>query len=83
VRRKIEKNKYYPRIAKKRGMEGVVKVKFKILANGNVSNISVSGSKLFHSSAKEAIKNSFPISVKNIPIALPKDVTLPLHYRIR
>lgn len=83
VRKKIEKHKYYPRIAKKRGMEGVVKVKFTILASGKVSNVSVSGSKMFHSSAKEAVQNAFPISTKNIPITLPKSVTLPLHYRIR
>jgi protein TonB len=83
VRRRIEKHKFYPRIAQKRGVEGIVKVKFTILKNGRVSTISVRGSKMFYKSAKEAVRNAFPISVKNIPIRLPKSVTLPIHYNIR
>lgn len=84
VRRKIEKNKYYPRIAKKRGMEGIVKVRFRILSNGNVSDISVSGPKVFHTSAKEAVNNAFPISIKHMPLSLLEDyVTIPLNYKIR
>ncbi|SFV71630.1 Ferric siderophore transport system, periplasmic binding protein TonB [hydrothermal vent metagenome] len=83
VRAKINKYKYYPRIAKRRGMNGIVKVKFRILANGKVSNISVSGSKIFYNSAKEAVMSAFPMSVKDIPIDLPKNVTIPLHYKIR
>ncbi|MEA1953980.1 MAG: TonB family protein [Campylobacterota bacterium] len=83
VRAKIDRNKSYPKIAKRRGMQGSVKVRFTILRSGKVGNISVSGPKVFHSSAKRAVKKSFPISTKNVPISLPQSVNLTLRYQLR
>jgi len=83
VRQKINRNKSYPRIAKKRGMQGSVKVRFTILRNGNVGHISITGPKVFHTSARRAIKKSFPISTKNIAVSLPKTVNLTLRYQLR
>jgi len=83
IRSKINKNKTYPRIAQRRGMQGSVKVKFTILSNGKVGNISVSGSKVFHKSAKSAVKNAFPISARNAPVSLPMTVNFTLRYQIR
>jgi protein TonB len=68
-------------MAQRRGMQGVVKVRFTILTNGKVGNISVSGPKVFHRSARAAVKGAFPISVKNAPFALPETITLPIHYK--
>lgn len=83
LRTKINKYKSYPRIAKKRGMEGKVKVKFTILQSGKVGNISVSGPKVFHSSARNAVKRAFPINVKNATISLPQSINITLRYQIR
>ena len=83
VRQKINRNKSYPRIARRRGMQGAVKVRFTILANGHVGKISVKGPKVFHTSARRAIEKSFPISTKNIPVSLPKIVNLTLRYQLR
>jgi len=83
LRMKIDQNKFYPRIAKKRAMQGSVKVKFTILANGNVGNISVSGSKVFYNSARNAVKKAFPIDPKKSPISLPTSVNVPLNYQLR
>ena len=83
IRAKINKHKSYPRIAKKRGMQGTVKVKFTILSNGNVGNISVSGPKVFHKSARNAVKSAFPVNAKNAPIALPKSINITLRYQLR
>jgi len=83
IRGKINRNKTYPRIAQKRGMQGSVKVRFTILSNGQVGNISLSGKKVFFSSARKAVKKSFPISVKNVPLSLPTAVNLTLRYQIR
>jgi protein TonB len=82
VRDRINKHKSYPRMAKRRGMEGSVKVDFTILANGNVSGITVSGPKAFHTSAKEAVQKAFPISVKDAPLSLPQKVSITLHYTL-
>ncbi len=83
IRAKINKHKSYPRIAKKRGMQGTVNVKFTILSSGKVGNISVSGPKVFHSSARNAVQNAFPVDVKNAPISLPTSINIELRYQIR
>ena len=83
IRAKINKHKSYPRIAKKRRMQGSVKVKFTILRSGKVGNISVSGPKVFHNSAKNAVKSAFPINTKNAPISLPTNINITLLYQIR
>jgi len=83
IRAKINRAKSYPRIAQKRGMQGAVKVRFTILKNGHVGNITVNGPKVFHNSAKRAVKKAFPISVKNAPLSLPTTVNLTLRYKLR
>ncbi len=83
VRQKINQHKSYPKIAKRRGMQGSVKVRFTILANGNVGHISVSGPKVFHSSARHAVKCAFPISTRNVPLSLPASVNLLLRYQLK
>ncbi len=83
VRRRIEAHKHYPRIAKRRGIEGVVKVRFTILPGGKVGHILLSGSKLFYASARKAIEGAFPIDLKGVPIELPTTVSLRLRYQLR
>ena len=83
LRGKIDRYKTYPRIAQKRGMQGTVKVKFTILANGQVGNITMSGKKVFYSSARNAVKKAFPIQAKNAPMSLPTIVNLTLRYQMR
>ena len=83
LRGKINRYKTYPRIAQKRGMQGTVKVKFTILANGQVGNIIMSGKKVFYASARNAVKKAFPINPKKAPFSLPTTVNLTLRYQLR
>lgn len=83
IRVKINQNKSYPKIAKRRRMQGSVKVTFTVLRSGKVSNILINGPKVFHSSARHAVKSAFPISMTNIPVALPATVHITLRYQIR
>ena len=83
IRNKINRNKTYPRIAQRRGMQGSVKVQFTILRNGHVSNIKITGKKIFHKSARNAVKKAFPINAKNAPLSLPSTVNVTLRYQIR
>ena len=82
LRAKINRYKTYPRIAQRRGMQGTVTVKFTILANGQLGNISVSGPKAFYRSVKSAVKKAFPIAVQNAPLSLPTTVNLTLRYQL-
>jgi protein TonB len=63
-------------------MQGVVRVRFTILANGHVGNISLSGPKVFHASARKAVKSAFPVNVKKAPLHLPTTVNLSLRYTL-
>ena len=83
VRERIDRHKHYPRIAKRRGMQGAVKVRFTILKNGSVGRILLSGSKLFYASARHAVQSAFPVETKGVPMALPAAVSLTLRYRLR
>jgi protein TonB len=81
LKRKISQNKSYPRVAKKRGMQGSVKVHFTITASGSVCNISVQGPKIFVNATKKAVQRAFP--VKPIGVSLPLTVTFSLNYILK
>jgi protein TonB len=83
VRQNINQHKSYPKIARRRGMQGKVKVRFTILASGHVGHISVKGPKVFHNSARHAVKCAFPISTRNVPLSLPTSVNLLLRYQLK
>lgn len=83
IRARINRAKSYPRIAQRRGMQGTVKARFTILANGHVGNIVLSGPKVFYHSAQKAIESAFPVNIKRATLPLPATVNLSLHYRLR
>ncbi|MDY0322359.1 MAG: TonB family protein [Arcobacteraceae bacterium] len=59
----INKNKVYPKRAVSRGIEGMVDVNFKLLSNGTISDINISGHNVFTSSIEDALAKSFPVSI--------------------
>ncbi len=70
IKERIDKNKVYPKTARRRGIEGEVHVKFVIDKTGKLLNIKIlKGSEVFYGSAEDAIKSSFPIEV-------PKELVL-------
>lgn len=77
----INTNKVYPAAARKRGMQGRVKVHFRVTARGKIANLSAKGPRIFVNSAKSAVKKSFPISTRGA--SLPLNVTLTLNYRLK
>ena len=83
LRARIERGKRYPPMAKRRGLQGTVKVRFTVTASGNVRNITLSGSSLFFSSARKAVKQAFPIDTRGAKVTFPLTVTLTLRYRLR
>jgi protein TonB len=83
IRARINRAKSYPRMAMKRRMQGVVRVRFTILPNGHVGNISLSGPKIFYKSVRKAVRSAFPVNVKKVPATLPIVVNLSLRYKLR
>ena len=84
IRRQIQRHLYYPRIAKRMRMQGVVRVAFRVLKNGNITNIRVINSpkKVL---SKGAIKTLKSLALKGIPDALGEvflDITVPIEFRL-
>ena len=72
---RIEKAKYYPRVARKRGMTGTITCKFSIFPDGSVKDISLVKSskyKLLNKAAFEAIKKGAPYP--DFPSSFKKNV---------
>ncbi|WP_457606055.1 energy transducer TonB [Nitratifractor sp.] len=82
IRRRIARNKSYPRVARRRRMEGTVRVSFTVTRSGGVSGILVSGPKIFATSARSAVRRAFPVDPSGYRGALPKRISVTLRYRI-
>lgn len=83
VKNKIDSNKEYPNSARRRGIEGSIKVKFQITKEGNVKDISIlSGKKIFHKAVLNAINNSFPIKIPKELNSFPLYINLELKFNL-
>lgn len=85
VRSQIIANKKYSRIALRRHIEGSVKVKFDIMANGSVNNIRfVKGKTILQKSVRKSIIKSFPIPIPNVlKDQLPMyNISVTVHFKI-
>lgn len=81
---RINSNKTYPNTARRRAVEGDVKMAFHIVADGSVENIEMlSGKKIFKKSAYEAIAKSFPIDVDTTLFHFPKEFTITIAYILK
>ncbi|MDX2477089.1 MAG: TonB family protein [Gammaproteobacteria bacterium] len=80
----IESRKYYPRSARKQGIEGQVEVSFRLLKNGAVDEIQCNGAhRVLTNAASRAIKKSLPLPVPPSVIDLPKTIHFSMHYDLK
>lgn len=83
LKRKINRNKSYPKIAKRRGMQGSVKVRFTISPSGKLVDIQIlSGPKVFHASTKDAIKRSLPYAPPKGVLKGSTPLTISVDYKL-
>lgn len=83
LKKRIASKKYYPDFAKKRGIEGRVVVSMKILPNGALSGLSMTGPKIFHASIRKIVRDSFPLQVNGCVTSLPTEVSINLDYSLK
>ena len=80
IRKQIQKYIKYPKRAKKFGIQDIVKVRFKLLKNGDIVDIVLlKGHKLFNKATIRAIQKAsfkFPKVQKDITIELPIEYKL-------
>lgn len=76
----IESHKKYPRVARRRGIEGVVVASFDILAGGTVAGVSVEqGHRVLRKAVDEAIAAAQPMPAPPAELPLP----LPISFKVQ
>jgi len=84
IRRQIRKHLVYPKMAKRMRMQGTVRVAFRVLKNGKITDIRVVNSpkKLL---SKGAIKTLRAVSLRAIPRELNEeflDINIPIEFKL-
>ena len=80
----IEACKYYPRAARKQGIEGRVEVSFQLLKNGDVKDIQSSGAhRLLKYAATRAIKEALPLPKPPASLEMPANIRFSMHYDLK
>lgn len=80
----IRRNKSYPKVARRRGIQGEVSLTFCVLADGSLSDVDIiSGKKVFYAAVREAITKSSPLLNPPEVLSYPLEVTLKLGFRLK
>ena len=83
IKKKINENKAYPRIAKRRSIEGSTHIKFTIYKNGSIKIDALRGNKIFYDKSKEALLESFPVEIpQKIISTFPLQLDIDLMYAL-
>lgn len=64
IKQELQKHKIYPKMAIKRGVQGISKVTLYLAPDGKLINFRIDGKKIFNKSIEKAIKKTFPFPVK-------------------
>lgn len=81
---RIEKEKYYPRAARRRGIQAAIKVRFTILKSGDVDNIRVEGShSILERAAREALVKASPFPCPPESQTGPMNVEYEMEFALR
>lgn len=83
VKEKINRNKEYPRIAKRRSVEGDTKINFTIFPDGSIKIHNIEGKKVFINKSREALLDSFPMRIpQDLLMTFPVKLNISLSYRL-
>ncbi|BFU78566.1 hypothetical protein ALC152_17810 [Arcobacter sp. 15-2] len=83
IKEAINKNKSYPRVAVKRGIEGIVEIQFTISKEGKLLSFHIiEGKSVFKKSISDAVKNSFPLTPPKGILTSNKNLSLKIDYRL-
>ncbi|MGB5868022.1 MAG: energy transducer TonB [Arcobacteraceae bacterium] len=83
IKELINKNKYYPKVAVKRGIEGIVEINFTISKTGELLSFKViNGKKVFKKSICDALESSFPFPPPKGLLTSNTNLSLKIDYRL-
>ncbi|MCK5481815.1 MAG: energy transducer TonB [Gammaproteobacteria bacterium] len=79
----IDSHKFYPRSARRRGMEGEIQVAFYLLRDGSISGLQIKGgSKLLRKAAKQAVQQSLALPPPPESMRLQEQIRFGMVYRL-
>jgi len=82
--RKIERNKFYPRSARRRHIQGKIRVAMTVRCNGSISGLRVSGGhKQLKSAAAKAVRKAAPFQRPPSGVDCPFPLRYSLKYNVR
>lgn len=82
--RHIEVHKHYPRVARKRKIEGKIQVSFTLLANGDIKNLMINGKRsILKKATKNAIDYALPMPQPPKNLSLPMDIKFYMNYFLK
>lgn len=80
---KIEKNKFYPTIARRRNLQGKIKVRFRLGCRGEVQGLEIDGKhSLLRKAAGKAIDASLPLPKIPAEIECPMQIDYAMAYSL-
>lgn len=83
IKKRINENKAYPRVAKRRSIEGSTHIKFTIYKNGSIKIHALHGNKIFYDKSKQALLESFPVEIpQKIISTFPLQLDIDLMYAL-
>jgi protein TonB len=79
----IDSHKFYPRSARRRGMEGEVQVAFYLLRDGSINDLQVEGgSKVLRNAAKQAVQQALSLPPPPESMQLQEQIRFGMVYRL-
>jgi len=82
--RHIEVHKHYPRVARKRKVEGKIQVSFTLFADGSIKNLMINGKRsILKKATKNAINNALPMPQPPKQLSLPMEIKFYMNYFLK
>lgn len=82
--RHIEVHKHYPRVARRRKIQGEIMVSFTLLKDGLIKNLLVNGKKsILKKASQSAIANALPMPSPPKELSLPMEVKFTMNYFLK
>lgn len=82
--RHIEVHKHYPRVARKRKIQGKIQVSFSLSDKGTISNLMISGKRsILEKATRSAINNALPMPSPPKELSFPMEIKFYMDYFLK